>query len=714
MQPIFDKAVELTIMMLSSRLESLKELAKTSNNNDIKGEKVEIYGKTGNFAIAAEIIKLIFETINQKKEALTFSIYTAKLAVFLFLNRYQKNQFEYADEIYQTFSNACYYLPPTAPIETQLELSFLQLSYVSLFKTDSDFENHLKSFNNTLEETTVFLKYIYYQRIAKMFEIKGMFRKCDFWLYRQLVLITDNKAYDFQNITLLQNLKKRFRLDSIQFLYPSLESYNAAIYLKILKSWKKTAFLTRKPNEVKLRVTTKKKLDKNAELRVETRKVPGQIEQYWKRIQLDLIVRSQMQQNDQMTRVQALIFIILSYGYGLRKDELEKMIVELKVLANKINVTEYNLECMPMVFNVVPVVPSTRFDYKEIKNDKNQIFLHNPWEKKSFANYYWSVGSIQNINLQLFNKLPVAVEITDMELIFDSPVNTIKTTVFLSEREFKSVNLSFIPICENIITLTGIRYKVFEVNCFQWLESKGRSFYSLVSPVIALNENKKVSCELSNIKVFPEIPNLKIYCDSIKQIDDISLGEKRQFTFVIENKGNQLVTSIELYVYTFKKVNLKNQHDKIMLPDVVEVGKSTVVVYEYWHTSYSKGVEFCFFVKGTESVSSSYKMFPYLLMGTSFRNINLIEVENVLVFKRKSADQLLDTYKKLGNDLTNVIVMQVCDFVIVTIRISNSGYRETLVTINRGDKMLWQQNMEKRTGISEDVELAIGDCNVFY
>ena len=105
MQPIFDKAVELTIMMLSSRLESLKELAKTSNNNDIKGEKVEIYGKTGNFAIAAEIIKLIFETINQKKEALTFSIYTAKLAVFLFLNRYQKNQFEYADEIYQTFSN---------------------------------------------------------------------------------------------------------------------------------------------------------------------------------------------------------------------------------------------------------------------------------------------------------------------------------------------------------------------------------------------------------------------------------------------------------------------------------------------------------------------------------------------------------------------------------------------------------------------------------
>lgn len=96
---------------------------------------------------------------------------------------------------------------------------------------------------------------------------------------------------------------------------------------------------------------------------------------------------------------------------------LTNNLLELKGISINKNL---NLLNMPILVSIIPLHSKISFDIKFEEIKKDDIFLYNPWNNKNRTDYYYSVGSYQNVQVSLFNPLETELIINKISLIFHS------------------------------------------------------------------------------------------------------------------------------------------------------------------------------------------------------------------------------------------------------------------------------------------------------
>lgn len=91
-----------------------------------------------------------------------------------------------------------------------------------------------------------------------------------------------------------------------------------------------------------------------------------------------------------------------------------------------------NLTKLPFLVKIVPIANDIKFDIikntvniaEDNKDNKENIFLYNPWDKDQGINYYWTNNSFQQVYIKFFNPLSIPVNIFKIMLIFegDKPI----------------------------------------------------------------------------------------------------------------------------------------------------------------------------------------------------------------------------------------------------------------------------------------------------
>lgn len=91
----------------------------------------------------------------------------------------------------------------------------------------------------------------------------------------------------------------------------------------------------------------------------------------------------------------------------------------------------YHLVKLPYLVKVIPLICNIKFEKnikKDILNSKddsnknNGVFLYNPWGKDDGIEYYWTIGSYQNVLVELTNNLDIDITMNKIRIVFDNSI----------------------------------------------------------------------------------------------------------------------------------------------------------------------------------------------------------------------------------------------------------------------------------------------------
>ncbi len=224
-----------------------------------------------------------------------------------------------------------------------------------------------------------------------------------------------------------------------------------------------------------------------------------------------------------------------------------------------------NLIKFPILVKIIPLISKIKFDFNKnlnnIKNEEEEIFIYNPWDKSNNANFYWSENSIQEILVEFYNELNIEIILTKIDLLIESNEKIIfcfPSNAHILPKTYTKIIFKIKPLKTAKIKIIGLKYEIFNLYTIQYVDQKGNGmFFNLNNKAIDSKEN----IMLNDIQIYPELPNLKleIVNDDLlyaKQIEFFDY-QKYNFEFEIINQSNVKITNFNICVYAYKKDDYK-------------------------------------------------------------------------------------------------------------------------------------------------------------
>jgi hypothetical protein len=188
-----------------------------------------------------------------------------------------------------------------------------------------------------------------------------------------------------------------------------------------------------------------------------------------------------------------------------------------------------NLLRLPLLIKIEPLQHEIRFETtafnKFLKNSqiksnpqnknveleeekKDNIFLYNPWDKDDSVCYHWTVNSIQNILVHLYNPLNTEIQVNKLVIFFEGckpfgfPVSTI-----IPAKNYQSIICKVKPLEVGQTDILGIRYEIASMGGVQYVDNNGNG---LLFNLESFGEYGNQKIQMKGIQIYPEIPIIKV------------------------------------------------------------------------------------------------------------------------------------------------------------------------------------------------------------
>ena len=602
--------IKYRIYQLNQKLDISINDEEKENDEDLKIknklETLEIYIKLGNYGKSLEILNSLKESFKVPKEQV---IFTECEIIINFLIAYNtnnnENKFEYDKKIEDGFLEVIENYKNLRQINLMANAYLKLLYYLSYFNTeeikirineiiDNLFREKLgEQFNlNILFLIYLNIAHIYYKiNFKRKFFIFLFLSSIDYYSHNSNIINKNNNKINLVNnmdvnyfALLIKNLEKYF----FNKKYSSIKNYHEYTYETFLSLSNIIKLSHYKPNKCTY-------FKDNMEIGEQNNDITGilkvcsifsghyQIFQKnkWeiiqKKIYNNLIKYYKSIKDYDKTILHCLNLLQICHDI-LSKEKQEQIINIIKKKSNKVKYINYfNVVKIPVIIKFLPQRGKIKFDIEEKspKNKENELFIFNPWKKKkeNNINYYWTLNSSQIILIKFHNPLDIPIFINNIQLLYISKSQSKKNTncfnyspsfINIPPKQDLEYEFKFKSIVDDTFNIIGIEYFFEGVKIRQYINKDGNGiFFRYKNQVLNLYNSKiKENINLENIKIYPEIPQIKLVPlnqDLLFDDKPLSLYEfqKYIFNFDIINLSQKYIKQINLAIYAYKKDDYK-------------------------------------------------------------------------------------------------------------------------------------------------------------
>ena len=697
----------------------IKKYYSNDNLNIQKNLKIlDAYIKIGNFKKSQEILKEIRTYIQVPKE---FSLCNEFNTLIKFLIDYNNdyisrndNNMIYKKEIESGFLNVIEEYRNINQVYLMINAYIKLLYYLSYFKSinivikmnnlvyhllqeQMEDESKLKLLSNMIFQA--------YLNISHNFYKIGFKRKFFFYLYKAYKYYYDNyrKNESFGNISyinlLIQNIENYFmkkKTNKVKNYY----SYDYDVFLKLSLIIRNSHY---NPMYFDYKDSDKKSDYKNKD---EEFLYSGPLfitsifdglhqvfhhtlwESLQRRIYSDLVKYFQGVKNYDKIILYSLELLQTCY----KKLSIDKQTQYLNLIHKKSSkikyINSYNVVNAPIIIKIIPVRSNLKFEFPQlsIEEEKDDLFIYNPWnKKKENICYYWTLNSIQTIIFYLYNPLNIEVSITQVKLIYrivekskrkynnsinNDLFNFIPCSIILPPKQIFEYRFKFKPLYEDVFDIIGIEYLLEGVKIKQYIKQDGNGLlFRYINRTESLfNSKLKEEINLHQIKIYPEIPRAKLIPLNNELLDDnpltLYLFQKFNFNFEIYNKCTKPIKQINIFVYAYKKEDYKINLYQEIIDLNLEYNKKRKFSYDYIHKKNYKHIEFLFYyyfegeIDENKKKIETKKIMPFLQFKKrlNYKKIFIFSDLNIApIYSNVNFKKILSLEKNYSNYFTSII-----------------------------------------------------------
>ena len=694
--------IKYRIYQLNQKLDiSINDEEKENDENlKIKNklETLEIYIKLGNYGKSLEILNSLKESFKVPKELV---IFTECEIIINFLIAYNtnnnENKFEYDKKIEDGFLEVIENYKNLRQINLMANAYLKLLYYLSYFNTE-EIKIRINEIIDNLfreklgEQFNLNILFLIYLNIAHIYHKINFKRKFFIFLFlsykdyyshnSNIINKNNNKINLVNNINmnyfalLIKNLEKYF----FNKKYSSIKNYHEYTYETFLSLSNVIKLSHYKPNKYTYFKDNIEMVEQNNDitgiLKVDKifsghyqifQKTKWEIIQ--KKIYNNFIKYYKSIKDYDKTILHCLNLLQICHDI-LSKEKQEQIINIIKKKSNKVKYINYfNVVKIPVIIKFLPQRGKIKFDIEEKspKNKENELFIFNPWKKKkeNNINYYWTLNSSQIILIKFHNPLDIPIIINNIQLLYISKSKSKKNIncfnyspsfINIPPKQDLEYEFKFKSIVEDTFNIIGIEYFFEGVKIRQYINKDGNGiFFRYKNQVLNLYNSKiKENINLENIKIYPEIPQIKLVPlnqDLLFDDKPLSLYEfqKYIFNFDIINLSQKYIKQINLAIYAYKKDDYKiTLYEEKIKPEkekyYLEPRNTKKIKYDFIQKRSYLKIEFIiyyFFDKDEEENdinenSDNIIIKPYLYFKKdlniknifSFENYNIISIHN--------------------------------------------------------------------------------------
>ena len=771
--------IKYRIYQLNQKLDISINDEEKENDDDskikTKLETLEIYIKLGNYGKSLEILNSLKESFKVPKELV---IFTECEIIINFLIAYNtnnnENKFEYDKKIEDGFLEVIENYKNLRQINLMANAYLKLLYYLSYFNTeeikirineiiDNLFREKLgEQFNlNILFLIYLNIAHIYYKiNFKRKFFIFLFLSYKDYYSHNSNIINKNNNKINLVNninmnyfALLIKNLEKYF----FNKKYSSIKNYHEYTYETFLSLSNVIKLSHYKPNKYTYFKDNIEMVEQNNDitgiLKVDKifsghyqifQKTKWEIIQ--KKIYNNFIKYYKSIKDYDKTILHCLNLLQICHDI-LSKEKQEQIINIIKKKANKVKYINYfNVVKIPVIIKFLPQRGKIKFDIEEKspKNKENELFIFNPWKKKkeNNINYYWTLNSSQIILIKFHNPLDIPIIINNIQLLYISKSQSKKNIncfnyspsfINIPPKQDLEYEFKFKSIVEDTFNIIGIEYFFEGVKIRQYINKDGNGiFFRYKNQVLNLYNSKiKENINLENIKIYPEIPQIKLVPlnqDLLFDDKPLSLYEfqKYIFNFDIINLSQKYIKQINLAIYAYKKDDYKiTLYEEKIKPEkekyYLEPRNTKKIKYDFIQKRSYLKIEFIiyyFFDKDEEENdinenSDNIIIKPYLYFKKdlniknifSFENYNIISIHN-----NANLDRIL-SLEKIYSKYTAYIISDnyYFSFIIKLLQFQNKEIQYEIInkdiTIEKG-KFIQKKNFKIFLDIKEKLSKA--------
>ena len=182
------------------------------------------------------------------------------------------------------------------------------------------------------------------------------------------------------------------------------------------------------------------------------------------------------------------------------------------------------------------------------------------------------MNSTQVIFIRFYNPLSVPIFINNMQLLYTTKnkeqknincFNYSPSTLNISPGQDIEYEFKFKSLVEDIYNIIGIEYIFEGIKIRQYIKNDGNGiYYRYNNQMINLYNSKlKDKINLDNIRIYPEIPQIKLIPinQELSNERPLSLFEFQKFIFNFDiiNNSEKYIKQINVAVYAYKKDDYK-------------------------------------------------------------------------------------------------------------------------------------------------------------
>ena len=669
-------------------------------------EIVEGFAKLGKFDESLEFLNFLSDgaTLTPKEQIL----FTETKIIIKFISNYNNGLYDEKNQDYDSEYNVDivnHYFEIIEQYRNIRQYSlmincYLRLIYYLTYDKKSDDNSHINEiinrlldelYNNEISLNTILLVFLSLAQIYYKLNMNKKAYTLLFIFYQNYVnkkVDLDNKFTNYIEF-LIRNLEKFFIINNSKF--KNYYTYDYDIFLKISKIFRKAndkpvTFCIYKKNDDVLKQKELQLYEEFKSRRIEKEERLScdyiyngfnQIFRFnlWESIQKKILSLTMKYYKNVKDYDKTILYCLelLEISNNILSEEKQKNIIYIintkSSKTKKINY--YNVVNIPVITKIIPQRSEIKFDLLSnyVLNPEGGLFLFNPWnDDKKLINYYWTVNSINEIIFNLYNPLKIVINLTQVRLIYNSKnklniFSYLPCSITIQPQQFLEYKFKFKPLFEDTIDIIGIEYVFEGLKIKQYIKHDGNGilseFKNRISSISSTKVKDKIS--LNNIRIYPEIPQLKLIPLNNELLEDKPLSlyeyQKYIFNFDILNISDKVISEFNVFVYAYKKDDYKITLQEITLKELLEPMAKKNYRFEYIQKKSHKFIEFRFYFSDVNS-SCNKSMKPFLFFKKILNCTKLFkfsEFEYKPIYTNVNLKKILNSEKSYAKYFTNII-----------------------------------------------------------
>ena len=594
-----NKKLDISINKNEDENKDKNDNEKDNNVDDAKIKEkleiLEIYIKLGDYQKSIEYLNILKESFIVPKELAKFN--ECEIIINFLISYKNNNKLEYDQKIEEGFLDVISNYKNLRQINLMINAYLKLLYYLSYFDTKKIKQRineivdkiFCEKFGEKLNTNILFLVYLNISHIFNKMNLKRKFFIFIFLAYKDYSNteknIDINKNVNYFNL-LIKYIEK-YCFNKNNSLISNYYEYNYEKFLELSNIIRLSQY---KPNKYTFINNKENIIEENNDINMINRRLivnniySGYYQIFhitkweWiqKHIYIQLIEYYKNIKDYDKTILYCLELLQMCHNI-LSIDKQNEIINIIKKKSRKIKYINYfNVGKLPIIIKFIPQRSKIKFDYQE-KNDnikENDLFIFNPWNQKkdNNINYYWTLNSTQVIFIRFYNPLRVPIFINNIQLLYTTKnkeqknincFNYSPSTLNISPGQEIEYEFKLKSLVEDIYNIIGIEYIFEGIKIRQYIKNDGNGiYYRYNNQIVNLYNSKlKDKINLDNIRIYPEIPQIKLIPinQELSNERPLSLFEfqKYIFNFDIINNSEKYIKQINVAVYAYKKDDYK-------------------------------------------------------------------------------------------------------------------------------------------------------------